>query len=58
MKDQYKSIIRGYGKIFEPLNSGLRNIGFKMFSDKTGMNVLDIWLWYGDTSQITSKRKL
>lgn len=42
MKDQYKNIATWYDKIFEPLNSGLRNIGLKMHSVKAGMSVLDI----------------
>ena len=42
MKDQYKNIAKWYDIIFEPLNSGLRNIGLKMFPLKSGMNVLDI----------------
>jgi ubiquinone/menaquinone biosynthesis C-methylase UbiE len=42
MKDQYKNIAKWYDKIFEPLNSGLRNIGLKMFPVEAGMNVLDI----------------
>jgi hypothetical protein len=31
MKDQYKHISKCYDKIFESMNKGLRNIGFKMF---------------------------
>lgn len=42
MKDEYKNIAKWYDKIFEPLNSGLRNIGLKMFPVEAGMNVLDI----------------
>ena len=42
MEDQYKNIAKWYDKIFEPLNSGLRNIGLKMFPVAAGMNVLDI----------------
>ena len=42
MKDQYKNIANWYDRIFEPLNSGLRNIGMKMYPAKTGMDVLDI----------------
>ena len=42
MKDQYKNIANWYDRIFEPLNSGLRNIGMKMYAAKAGMDVLDI----------------
>ena len=42
MKDQYSKIARWYDMIFEPLNSGLRNIGIKMYPPKAGMAVLDI----------------
>jgi len=42
VKDQYKNIANWYDRIFESLNSGLRNIGMKMYPIKAGMNVLDI----------------
>ncbi len=42
MKDQYKNIATLYDRIFEPMNSGLRKIGLKMYPPKTGMDVLDI----------------
>jgi ubiquinone/menaquinone biosynthesis C-methylase UbiE len=42
MKDQYKFIANWYDKIFEPLNSGLREIGLKMHPAEEGMDVLDI----------------
>jgi ubiquinone/menaquinone biosynthesis C-methylase UbiE len=42
MNDQYKNIASWYDKIFEPLNSGLRKIGMKMYPVKAGMDVLDI----------------
>jgi len=42
MKDQYKNIAKWYDTIFEPLNSGLRDIGLKMFPVEAEMNVLDI----------------
>ncbi len=42
MNDQYKNIANWYDRIFEPLNSGLRKIGMKMYPAKAGMNVLDI----------------
>lgn len=42
MKDQYKHIAKWYDAIFEPLNSGLRNIGLNMFPVSAGMNVLDV----------------
>lgn len=42
MRDQYKKIANWYDMIFEPLNSGLRKIGMKLYPPKDGMNVLDI----------------
>jgi ubiquinone/menaquinone biosynthesis C-methylase UbiE len=42
MKDPYKRFSGWYDTIFEPLNSGLRAIGMKMFPPQTGMKVLDI----------------
>lgn len=42
MRDQYKNIAKWYDGIFEPLNSGLRNIGLSMYPPEAGMNVLDI----------------
>jgi ubiquinone/menaquinone biosynthesis C-methylase UbiE len=40
--DPYKKIAKLYDALFEPLNSGLRKIGMKMFPPKEGMAVLDI----------------
>ncbi len=42
MKDSYKYFSRFYDSLIEPLNSGLRSIGIKMYPPKSGMNVLDI----------------
>jgi len=42
MKDQYKNIAAWYDRIFERMNSGLRQIGMKMYPVKAGINVLDI----------------
>lgn len=42
MKDDYKRIAKWYDRIFEPMNSGLRKIGMKMYPVKEGMNVLDV----------------
>jgi len=42
MKDQYRKIATLYDSIFEPMNSGLRKIGMKMYPVKSGMDVLDI----------------
>lgn len=41
-KDPYKRFSKWYDSIFEPLNSGLRAIGMKMFPPQAGMKVLDI----------------
>lgn len=42
MRDQYKNIAGWYDRIFEPMNSGLRKIGLKMYPVKPGMDILDI----------------
>jgi len=41
-RDPYKKIARLYDTLFEPLNSGLRAIGMKMFPPREGMAVLDV----------------
>ena len=40
--DPYKRIAQIYDKIFEPMNSGLRSIGMRMFPPRKGMAVLDV----------------
>jgi demethylmenaquinone methyltransferase/2-methoxy-6-polyprenyl-1,4-benzoquinol methylase len=40
--DPYKRIARIYDRLFEPLNSGLRSLGVKMFPPNAGMTVLDV----------------
>jgi len=42
MKDSYKYFSRFYDSLIEPLNSGLRSIGIKLYPPKSGMKVLDI----------------
>lgn len=42
MKDSYKYFSRFYDSVIEPLNSGLRSIGMKMYPPRSGMKVLDI----------------
>jgi ubiquinone/menaquinone biosynthesis C-methylase UbiE len=42
MKDPYKYFSKYYDSLIEPMNSGLRSIGFKMLPAKSGMKVLDI----------------
>jgi ubiquinone/menaquinone biosynthesis C-methylase UbiE len=42
MEDQYRRLAGWYDTIFEPLNSGLRQIGLKMYPPEAGMEVLDI----------------
>jgi ubiquinone/menaquinone biosynthesis C-methylase UbiE len=42
MKDSYKYFSKFYDSFLEPMNSGLRSIGFKMLPPKSGMKVLDI----------------
>lgn len=41
-KDPYRRFAKNYDRIFEPLNSGLRAIGMKMFPPREGMSVLDV----------------
>ena len=57
MKDQYKNIANWYDRIFESLNSGLRNIGMKMYPIKAGMNVLDIGCGTGAFLRMYQKEK-
>jgi ubiquinone/menaquinone biosynthesis C-methylase UbiE len=40
--DPYKKVAKLYDALFEPLNSGLRRIGVKMFPPREGMAVLDV----------------
>ncbi len=40
--DPYKRVARIYDRLFEPLNSGLRSLGLKMFPPREGMRVLDV----------------
>ena len=56
MKDSYKYFSRFYDSLIEPMNSGLRSIGFKMLPPKSGMKVLDIGCGPGDiTFEIARK---
>jgi ubiquinone/menaquinone biosynthesis C-methylase UbiE len=56
MKDPYKRIAPWYNRIFEPLNSGLRTIGIKMFPPDAGMQVLDIGCGTGIHLSLYQKR--
>ena len=42
MTDSYKYFSKFYDSLIEPLNSGLRSIGIKMYPPTSGMKVLDI----------------
>lgn len=57
MNDPYKKIAKWYDKIFEPLNSGLRNIGLKMYPVNAGMNVLDIGCGTGAHLRLYQREK-
>ena len=57
MKDQYKNIAGWYDRIFEPMNSGLRKIGLKMYPVKHGMDILDIGCGTGSHLKLYRDRK-
>lgn len=57
MKDQYRNIAKWYDRIFEPLNSGLRNIGLKMYPVNEGISVLDIGFGTGAHLRLYQKEK-
>jgi ubiquinone/menaquinone biosynthesis C-methylase UbiE len=42
MTDSYKYFSKFYDNLIEPMNSGLRSIGMKMYPPRSGMKVLDI----------------
>ena len=42
MRDAYRNLAKWYDQIFEPMNSGLRGIGLKLYPPQPGMKVLDI----------------
>lgn len=41
-KDPYRFSARFYDRLFEPINSGLRLLGLRMFLPKEGMSILDV----------------
>ena len=41
-KDPYKRVVRIYDRLFEPMNRGLRVLGFRMFVPRRGAAVLDV----------------
>lgn len=41
-EDPYRRVANVYDRLFEPLNSGLRLLGVRMFLPKKGMKVLDV----------------
>jgi ubiquinone/menaquinone biosynthesis C-methylase UbiE len=57
MKDPYKKIAKWYDSIFEPLNSGLRQIGLNMHPVRVGMDVLDIGCGTGAHLKIYQQEK-
>ena len=42
VKDPYQYTARWYDKVFEPINTGLRLLGLRMFLPKKGMSILDV----------------
>ena len=57
MNDAYSRLAGWYDTIFEPLNSGLRQIGLKMYAVKPGMNVLDIGCGTGSQLKLYQDQK-
>jgi demethylmenaquinone methyltransferase/2-methoxy-6-polyprenyl-1,4-benzoquinol methylase len=55
LKDPYKNIAKWYDLIFEPLNSGLWNIGIKMYPPQKEMTVLDIGCGTGSFLKLYQK---
>ena len=41
-EDPYKRVARFYDRLFEPMNRGLRVLGFRMFMPRRGGAVLDV----------------
>ncbi len=41
-EDRYQNVARFYDRLFEPMNSGLRLLGVRMFRPQKGMAVLDV----------------
>jgi len=41
-KDPYKRVARFYDRLFEPMNRGLRLLGFRMFMPQRGGAILDV----------------
>ncbi len=41
-EDPYRSIAQWYDRLFEPINKGLRVLGFRLFLPKKGMAILDV----------------
>ena len=40
--DAYRNFAKWYDRLFEPMNSGLRKLGFKLYRPSAEMQVLDV----------------
>ena len=56
-KDPYRFSARFYDKLFEPINSGLRLLGLRMFLPKEGMSILDVGCGTGSHLEMYQRYK-
>lgn len=56
-KDPYGFSAKFYDKLFEPINSGLRLLGLRLFMPKKGMSILDVGCGTGSHLQLYQRYK-